>query len=62
MKVIVTQIASAIGSTDVQKANLRSLKLGRIGKSATFLNINASFKGRLKVIKHLVKVKELMDK
>lgn len=58
MKVKITQTGSAIGITQVQKDNLRSLKLGRIGKSVICDNSDKSFLGRLKVIKHLVCVEE----
>ena len=61
MKVKITQISSAIGATHVQKANLISLKLGKIGKSAIFSNTDKAFKGRLNIIKHLVSVKELSE-
>lgn len=56
MQVIIRQIRSAIGTTDVQKANLRSLKLGKIGKTSTFDDTDKAFLGRLAVIRHLVDV------
>ena len=62
MKVKIRQIVSAIGTTDVQKANLRSLKLGRIGKSSVFDNSSKDFLGRLAVVKHLVSVEEYNGK
>jgi|GEM_PF-3013677 len=58
MKVKIEQIVSAIGTTDVQKANLRSLKLGRIGKTAIFDKSDKAFLGRLAIVHHLVKVEE----
>jgi len=62
MKVKITQKNSSIGITQVQKDNLRSLKLGKIGKSAVFDKSDKSFLGRLAVIKHLVKVEEQKGK
>ncbi len=62
MKVKVIQTVSSIGTTNVQKANLRSLKLGRIGKSSVFENSDKAFLGRLAVVKHLVEVEEYKGK
>jgi len=58
MNVKLKQIRSAIGTTKVQKDNLRSLRLGKIGQIAVFEDVNSSFKGRLRIIKHLVSVEE----
>lgn len=57
MQVEVTQVRSAIGCTQRQIANLRSLNLGRIGKKAIFDMTDKSFQGRLQRVRHLVEVK-----
>lgn len=62
MKIKITQVVSAIGTTNVQRANLRSLKLGRIGKSSVFDDSNKAFLGRLSVIRHLVKIEDHKEK
>jgi ribosomal protein L30 len=59
MKVQITQIKSAIGTTQAQKDNLRSLRLGRIGNKAVFDQSDKAFLGRLKVVKHLLKIQEV---
>lgn len=58
MNVKLKQIRSVIGSTQTQKDNLRSLRLGKIGQVAVFEDVNSSFLGRLKVIKHMVEVEK----
>ena len=55
MKIKLKQIKSAIGITKVQKANLQSLNLGKIGRISEFED-TASFLGRLKIVKHLVEI------
>jgi|AutmiccBRH37_all_1029493.scaffolds.fasta_scaffold34689_3 large subunit ribosomal protein L30 len=59
MNVKLTQIRSAIGTTKVQKDNLRSLSLGKIGRVSFFNDNDPSFLGRLNVIKHLVLVEKI---
>lgn len=54
-KVKLLQTKSPIGWKKFQVANLRSLKLGKIGSSSVFED-TPSFRGRLKVIRHLVEV------
>ena len=59
MKVQLKQIRSAIGITQRQKDNLRSLKLGRIGNVSVFDDKDSAFLGRLNAIKHLVSIEKL---
>lgn len=61
MKFKLKQIKSAIGTTQKQKANLRSLKLGKIGK-ISFFDESKSFLGRLEIVKHLLLVKKVDEK
>jgi large subunit ribosomal protein L30 len=51
----VTQVRSAIGQTERHRGTLRSLGLGRIGKSAEH-KPSAELEGKLRLIAHLVKV------
>jgi large subunit ribosomal protein L30 len=51
----IRQIRSANGTSPRQRETLRSLKLGRIGKSAT-LTDSPQLQGMLRVVGHLVKV------
>jgi large subunit ribosomal protein L30 len=55
--VSVTQVRSANGVSPRQRATLRSLKLGRIGRTAT-LSDSPELRGMLRAVGHLVKVKE----
>ncbi len=49
------QVRSAIGSSPRQRETLRSLKLGRIGRSAKHPN-SPQLQGMLRVVGHLVEV------
>ncbi len=51
----VTQVRSINGTSPRQRATLRSLKLGRIGKSAEYSD-SPQLQGMLRVVEHLVKV------
>jgi large subunit ribosomal protein L30 len=55
--VTVKQVRSANGVSPRQCDTLRSLKLGRIGKSAT-LSDTPQLRGMLRVVGHLVDVRE----
>jgi large subunit ribosomal protein L30 len=54
-KVKVSQVKSANGTNPNQKATLKALKLGRIGKSAE-LKDSEQLQGQLRVVSHLVEV------
>ncbi|HEX6782827.1 MAG TPA: 50S ribosomal protein L30 [Solirubrobacterales bacterium] len=54
-KVKVSQIRSANGTNPNQKATLKALKLGRIGKTAE-LKDSEQLQGQLRVVGHLVEV------
>jgi large subunit ribosomal protein L30 len=54
-KVKISQIRSANGTNPNQKATLKALKLGRIGKSAE-LKDSEQLQGQLRVVSHLVEV------
>jgi large subunit ribosomal protein L30 len=54
-KVKVSQVKSAAGTNPNQKATLKALKLGRIGKSAE-LKDSEQLQGQLRVVSHLVEV------
>jgi large subunit ribosomal protein L30 len=54
-KVKIAQIRSAAGSNPNQKATLKALKLGRIGKSVE-LKDSEHLQGQLRVVSHLVEV------
>ena len=54
----VTQIKSAIGYKKDQLATLKSLGLGKIGRSHDLVD-NESVRGMIFKVKHLVKVEEL---
>ncbi|MGN6814605.1 MAG: 50S ribosomal protein L30 [Solirubrobacterales bacterium] len=51
----ISQIRSANGTNPSQKATLKALKLGRIGKSVE-LKDSAQLQGQLRVVSHLVEV------
>jgi large subunit ribosomal protein L30 len=55
--VTIKQVRSANGVSPRQRDTLRSLKLGRIGKSAT-LSDTPQLRGMLRVVGHLVDVRE----
>ncbi len=57
-KVKITQVRSRIGSTDKQKATLRSLKLGKIN-SSTEREEDSIVKGMIAAVSHLVKVEKV---
>ena len=54
----VTQIKSSIGYKEDQLATLKSLGLGKIGRSHDLVD-NESVRGMIFKVKHLVKVEEL---
>ena len=51
----IKQVRSANGSSPKQRATLRSLKLGRIGREST-LTDTPQLQGMLRVIDHLVEI------
>jgi len=51
----IQQVRSANGINPNQKATLKALKLGRIGKSVE-LKDSAQLQGQLRVVSHLVEV------
>jgi large subunit ribosomal protein L30 len=51
------QVRSPIHSSKSQRDTLRSLKLGRIGKTATHAD-SPQFQGMLRVVEHLVEVEK----
>jgi len=51
----ISQVRSANGTNPNQKATLKALKLGRIGKSVE-LKDSAQLRGQLRVVSHLVEV------
>ena len=53
----ITQIKSSIGRNKIQKKNLVSLGLGKIGKTK-IINLNNSTNGLIKKINHLIKSEE----
>jgi large subunit ribosomal protein L30 len=54
-KVKISQIRSAAGTNPNQKATLKALKLGRIGKTAEIKD-SEQLQGQLRVVSHLVEV------
>ena len=54
-EVTIRQIRSANGTSPKQRDTLRSLKLGRIGRSATKAD-SPELRGMLRVVGHLVEV------
>lgn len=54
-KVKVSQVKSANGTKPNQKATLKALKLGRIGKTVE-LKDSEQLQGQLRVVSHLVEV------
>ena len=55
--VTVTQVRSANGISPRQRDTLRSLKLGRIGRTATLAD-EPELQGMLRTVGHLVEVKD----
>ena len=53
----ITQIRSTIGQTRAHEGTLRSLGLGRIGKSAEH-RLSSELAGKLRHVAHLVRVEE----
>jgi large subunit ribosomal protein L30 len=53
----VKQVRSANGTSPSQRATLRSLKLGRIGRSASHED-SPQLRGMLRAVSHLVEVGE----
>ncbi len=51
----IKQVRSANGATPNQCAALRSLRLGRIGRSASFTD-SPNLRGQIRVVEHLVQV------
>lgn len=58
-QVKITQVRSQIGSTDKQKATLRSLKLGKINSSTERDDSDTVVKGMIAAVSHLVKVEKV---
>jgi large subunit ribosomal protein L30 len=54
-KLKISQVRSANGTNPNQKATLKALKLGRIGKSVE-LKDSEQLQGQLRVVSHLVEV------
>jgi large subunit ribosomal protein L30 len=54
--ITVTQVRSANGISPSQRETLRSLKLGRIGRSAEFSD-SPQLRGMLRAVDHLVEIK-----
>jgi large subunit ribosomal protein L30 len=54
-KVTVTQVRSTVGQSQRHRGTMRSLGLGRIGKSAEH-TMNPSLEGKLRLVAHLVRV------
>jgi len=54
-KLKISQVKSAAGTNPSQKATLKALKLGRIGKSVE-LKDSEQLQGQLRVVSHLVEV------
>lgn len=57
-KLLVTQVKSQIGRKNDQDLTLRSLGLGKIGKSKEIVD-NESVRGMINKVQHLVDVKEV---
>ena len=55
---LLTQVKSAIGSKYDQEQTLKSLGLGRIGKTLDIVD-NESVRGMIFKVKHLITVEEL---
>lgn len=55
--VTIKQIRSANGASPAQRDTLRSLKLGRIGRSST-MKQSPQLDGMLRVVEHMVEVEK----
>ena len=55
--VLLKQVRSSNGASPAQRDTLRSLKLGRIGKTATHTD-SPQFQGMLRTVEHLVEVEK----
>jgi large subunit ribosomal protein L30 len=53
----ITQVRSAIGQTKAHEGTLRSLGLGRIGKTAE-REESPELAGQLRLVRHLVRIEE----
>jgi large subunit ribosomal protein L30 len=51
----IKQVRSTIGTTPAQRETLRSLKLGRVGKTSSHKD-SPQLQGMLRVVEHLVEV------
>jgi large subunit ribosomal protein L30 len=51
----ITQVRSANGASPAQRDTLRSLKLGKIGRSASYKD-SPQLQGMLRVVEHMVEV------
>ena len=56
-EVKIRQVRSSNGASPSQRETLRSLKLGKIGRSASFED-NVQLQGMIRVVEHLVEVGE----
>jgi large subunit ribosomal protein L30 len=56
-KLVVTQVRSAVKTSNKQRDSLRSLKLGRIGKTAEFED-HPTLRGLIRSVEHLVEVRD----
>jgi large subunit ribosomal protein L30 len=54
---IIRQVRSQNGTNPKQRATLEALRLGRIGASAEFED-SPQLRGQLRVVEHLVEVKD----
>jgi large subunit ribosomal protein L30 len=55
--ITVTQVRSTAGTSPNQRATLRSLKLGKIGRTSTVKD-GPQTQGMLRVVEHLVTIEE----
>jgi large subunit ribosomal protein L30 len=53
----VSQVRSANGASPSQRATLRSLGLGRIGRSSSHPD-SPAFRGMVRAVEHLIRVEE----
>ena len=60
MRYKITQVRSTIGTQQTHKGTLRSLGLGRIGKS-TVREESDQLRGQLRRVSYLVKVEEVSE-
>jgi large subunit ribosomal protein L30 len=56
-EVTIKQVRSANGTSPTQRETLRSLKLGKIGRTSTFAD-TPQLQGMIRVVGHLVTVEE----